>query len=135
MKKLKWMAMAFAAAVTMAAFTSCDDDDHDGDDDARELYGVWADYAEYQTAVNSPSSATDVFAVKLTSDGLGYDGHWDMATKSFSTTEDAWFWSADDDWLYMEVDGETQRVRYDVDDDVPGRITARIGNDFYIKVK
>lgn len=129
MKKFRFLAFAFAAAVALAGFTSCDDDDDDNDDDARELYGVWVDYSYYQT------SAAVGGAIKFLADGTGYDGEWDFAEQSFSANAPAWSWRVDDDWLYLTVDGETRTVRYDVEDDNPRFITAVIGDGVYVKVK
>lgn len=129
MKKFRLLTLIFAVAVTLAGFTSCDDDDDKYDDDAMELYGVWVDYADYQ------ATAATGDALEFLPDGTGHDGEWDFAAKAFSTTEPAWSWRADDDWLYLTIDGETRSVRYDVEDDNPRMITAVIGSDIYVKVK
>ncbi len=80
------------------SLTSCDDDDEDGVNNG--LVGIWASQEDIDEGHNY------IFVIKLTDDGNGIEGDYDVLEEKYDWDYDETFrWSIDKDKLYIHEFG------------------------------
>ncbi len=90
------------------SLTSCDDDDEDGVNNG--LVGIWASQEDIDEGHNY------IFVIKLTDDGNGIEGDYDVLEEKYDWDNSETFrWSADNDKIYIEYNGETDACSYKID--------------------
>lgn len=109
MKQFKWALWLLAVVLTCTTFASCsDDDDDDINGGGNSIVGTWF------TII--PGENNETYTLEMTFDKDGnftHRNYGELINETFTGK-----WKTEGDYLVLTMDGESQKIKYQISNDV-----------------